>query len=328
MNSRLLVLAHVSGDPRRLIARAAQGSKPAQWAFFSPDYRQYLRWESALAPEFITVKINADLPQAVNSLTGPFLSLLTDLGRQYKSPAWWASRISERNPLVSPLFLYCGYQEIFRRRFTEASGTVCIVAADWALLDSLADLARESGFRVEWAARRSQAARQFAFYVKAIGRIIKFIFRGLAARLAGTDLSPSAVGALTLIHTYADEGCLRSDGVFVDRYFTGLREWLEEHKHNVAMIPDLSRLRLPVLSAWQWFRRSKQRFINPYVYYRWDDFCFAVRESCRRDWFPQPAMMLDGMDVTRLLRAEQDRHLGGNADALLYYRQKVERSRV
>ena len=74
------------------------------WIFLAQDYTEYIRWHEAM-PSQLEIKIKEELDQIAHELRKPFLDLIIELGAKFNSPAWWASRISERNTLVSPLFI-------------------------------------------------------------------------------------------------------------------------------------------------------------------------------------------------------------------------------
>jgi len=316
-----IVLCHVSQDPGRLLKCFGRSSRPVQWIFFGSDYIQQTRWQDALPGEFCRVGISEGLQKAVEHLGGLFRDLITDLSQVYSSPAWWASRVAERNSLVSPLFLYCCYLHIWQEYSKAQQGDFCIISEDWALLESIAQSVGSMGFTVEWAGKKSPLLRKIQCWFKASGRVVKFLIRSFMAGFAGPGRGLSDVKKKTiLMHTYVDEGCFKPDGNFSDRYFPGLGEWLEKQGVCVVIIPALFNVKRSYQNAWQWFRKSRHNFLNPYSLYRPSDYVFALRESWRQRRMPEGNLVLGDMNVSGLFMAERDRYLFGCLDTLLYYR--------
>src|SRR6266436_4714194 len=69
-------------------------------------------------------------------LRKPLLDRITAQGRVHDSIAWWASRLSERNTMVSPLFLRCCYLQVGQMELKNQHGTLCVIAESWAVLES------------------------------------------------------------------------------------------------------------------------------------------------------------------------------------------------
>jgi hypothetical protein len=315
-----IVLCHVSEDPSSFFKDHAVKT-PVQWMFFGQDYLQYVRWQRMMPQGFDQIKISTALQKSAERL-GPLLrDVITDLSYTYHSPAWWASRVSERNNLISPLFLYCCYLDIWQQHAKTHQGVIYIIGEDWALLESIGKSAAVNGFSVEWMKKKSVLCHRAQIWFKAGGRIGKFLLRSVMAKLAGPGHSLDKTNKKhILIHTYVDEACFKTGGVFSDRYFPGLAQWLEKKGHSVVTIPVLFNITRSYKSAWQWFRQSQHQFLNPYSLYQLSDYMFVLRESWRQRKMPEGSVMLGEMDVSGLFAAEKERYLFGCMDSLLYYR--------
>ena len=318
-----ILLCHTSVGPEEILASLKSERYPTRWLFLGQDYLKLLEWRGLLGPSADFVDIGPLLNRATEQLREPFLQLITELGRRYQSIAWWASRVSERNTLVSALFLYCCYLRIGQESLSNHEGTLCVVGESWALLESLSDFGNSNDCRVKWVKRPALGRRQIKFLVR-IGKHLKH-FISWAIRQRESRSSPRSFAGLPsciLLRTWVDEACFREEGVFYDRYLPGLCRWLEAQGFSVVTIPVLENLERSNHSAWRWLRNSQQNFLNPFMYYKIGDYLFALRVACQQIFMPAGPVFLDGLDVSRLFKAERE-HLAfnrGSLEAILSYR--------
>ncbi len=315
--ARSVCIVHAAGNGGALSNITDEAS--AMMMYFSQDYGRSLYWKGK-CKRIRFFDLGPLLQKKAEALKPEFSKLIFILGQKYDSPAWWASRVSERNSGVSPLFLYCCYLKIFEEQLDLGEGTLIIVGEDWAFLRAATDMARTKGWVVSGESRAAVLGACGAWF-QAVGRIVKFLLRIFCAKIAGSDLRAGKSGAkVVLIHTYVDEAALQSEGTFRDRYFPGLADWLEGKGLMVVMLPVLLNLKRSVWSAWQWFRQSRKNFINPHVHYRISDYIYVLCESWRQQKMPSGEINFCGTDVTVLFHAERDRSIFACLDTLLYFR--------
>ena len=293
-----MILAHSDG-PRP--------EPPARWIFLDPDYRKLLEWREALGPE---LPVGARVAAAAEELRRPFLEAIGALGVKHDSLAWWVSRVSERNTMESPLFLWCCH---LRVALEEMGDDLCVVADSWAVLDALGDAARARGLEVRFAGPRRGRSRS-----EAVRRIGRFLAAGVARRQASPPV-PELPRRFTLLRTWVSEGSLGVDGSFSDRYLPGLREWLESRGVEVVTLPVLFNLERPLRDAWGVMSASGVRFLPDARLLRPRDYAFAIATAARSARIDVGRVSLAGMDVTRLFDAARRLHAFdvGTLDAAL-----------
>jgi hypothetical protein len=294
--------------------------KPVAWVFLDQDYIRCIRWSKGLGEDFKQIKISAQLQETANSLRKPFLDLITDLGRRHDSPAWWASRVSERNTLVSPLFLYCCYLKIALGLLKEVTGTLCVVSESWSLLGSIGAAAGLQ-CQVNGLGRSGRLRQKSLFCAKAGFRLLAFLGAGIRGRVACSRLGPmdGEGKRVVLIHTYIDESLLGEDEVFHDRYFPGLSEWLEHKGFSVITLPVLYNMKRSNRSVWRWLGKNRQIFLDPYAYHAWSDYFDAIREARREATMLGGSILLEGIDATGLFEEERQRTAFSSLHTLLYF---------
>ena len=119
----VLLLCHVSAGPKRMAVYLGHEGQPAKLLFLCQDYLELMDWQRVIENRADHLEVGPMLNHAAEQLRKPFLDLITELGRRHNSVAWWASRLSERNVMVNPLFLYCCYFKIGQKVLDSIEGT-------------------------------------------------------------------------------------------------------------------------------------------------------------------------------------------------------------
>lgn len=319
-----LLLVHTSAQPRRVADRLSGRVRPWRWLFLSDDFARFLRWREALAPVGQTVRPAPLIRTAATRLRAPFLDRITELGRRYDSLAWWSSRVSERNTTVSPLFLHCTYLSAALSALESDDADLCVVCQSWAVLESLAELAGSRGWNVSWITRPARIRRRILTTARAAAQLLRWLVAVAAPgrRTSAGDIRSDPDRPLALIRTWVSEASLGLDGVYRERYFPAVAEWLETHGWRTVTMPVLFSVERPARSAWRWFESHPRAFLNPESLYRWSDYGFALRTARLQASMPAGRVVVDGLEVTRLFDEEVKRWAfnGSCLDAILSYR--------
>lgn len=288
------MLAWAGGEPVEM---------PERWLLLAADYRVHLRWRAALGHEPLPAA--PLVAAAAEELRAPFMDLMTELGRRCSSPEWWASRVSERNTQVSPLFLNCCYLRVALREDAPL-GVVCDSAA---VLESLA-----AGRTVRWASRPPRRR----WRLEAAGRAARFLFRE-AIRWAAAPRPPRPRDGEVLIRTWVDESSFTADGQFRDRYFPSLADWLSEQGRPVRTWPSFFNLRRSHRDAWRALSAARADFLPDRRVLRWSDRARTLGAALRSARMPGGEVELAGLDVTRVFAEERRRTAfdDGTLDALI-----------
>jgi hypothetical protein len=300
-----VLLAHASGDPRTVLARAGAG--PGAALLLIEDHRSRERWAQALGPGWTPVGTGEAMREAEAALRRPFLDRWAELGRRHASPAWWASPVGERNTLTSPLFLHCCWLRVARRALPAGERRALLVVCEsQAVLDA-------AGPGSSLTRRRRRAPR------RAVRSIAGFARTALRRRRQSPGAPPSpGAGPRTLIRTWVDEASVRP---FRDRYFGGLAAWLEGQGHEVTTWPVLFAVDAPD-AAWEALRAGSGRFLRAEALLTLGDHLWALGQAARTALLPRGRVEVAGLDVTGLVAEERRRAAFDPAalDALALYR--------
>jgi hypothetical protein len=125
-------------------------------------------------------------------------------------------------------------------------------------------------------------------------------------------------GPHVLLHTWVDETCFGKNGVFVDRYFGRLVDWLQERGHTVHIVPWLYNIKRPKRKAFSWLRQSDKRFLFPHDYHKFVDFFKACVVGIRLLLVPGGKVLFNGIDVSGLVTQERFKQTGGSLYPAMY----------
>ncbi len=200
------------------------GLRSPAWVFLGRSYAEQRHWTAALEGVAEHLPLDGRLQQVASQMKMLYLQLIAELGRKLQSDAWWASRISERNTLVSHLFLYCCYLRIARQLQEEHQGDLIVVTESWALLDALDDWARSgSTVEIRWLGRAWRGLEYARYLAHAAKPVLQLALAFVQSRLWGRDNTP-ADRELFLLHTYLEDACFGPEHHFRERYFPGLAD--------------------------------------------------------------------------------------------------------
>ena len=278
------LLAHASSDPRTVAESLPDGTR---WAFLCGDYVRYRAWQDALGPG---ERVSDLMAAAQRELRRPFLDAITELGRRNASLGWWTSRLSERNPQVSPLFERCCHLKVATELERRVDGPLLIVS------DSVAVLAMSGEYWVGHPPRGRRAERSG----RAAWRALRFALEGLGRK---PGLGRPAPGRCVAIRTWLDDSCFGDDGSFRDRYFPGLAEWFEQRGHRVVTLPVF--VNVTRRDAWHWLRDHPREFVAPGDFIGLRDRMLALRAHARQARRRLGHVAVAGLDVTALFEEER-----------------------
>jgi len=319
-SERTLILAHVSSRSAPVRPDASDGA-PTPWIFLGENYLTLLAWQRRLGDGFRRVLIARELDEVARQSRRPFLDLIAELGRRHASLAWWMSRISERNTLVSPLFLHCCHLQVGLGHIERAAGPLLAVSESWAVLGRLAETARKQGRPVRWLARPPRHAgeclRRTWRMLHSACRFLKrrTISLRVARRITRPANATDAGRPRAILRTFIDEGSLGADGKFRDRHLPGVCAWLEGRGYDVWTIPILYNMKRSYRETWDWLNRSRQQFLNPDAFYRAGDILRTLVTALRQSTLPRGRVRLNNCDVTAIF-AEQRRRIAFEPDGL------------
>lgn len=308
-----------------------------RWIYCGQDYLDMLRWEDRLGAS-TRISYAHLISETFLGLRGRFIEWTSELGRPHGSALeWWITPLASRNTMQTPIFLHLCYLHMLLGSLRGELEKGClIVCEDWFLLRTIEQNLGAEGFRVNrvglW---RLALCRAFGVRVVKIiarwiialaGQLLALIAARWTAPVAERRPEPVTGERQVLIHTCVDEGCLGSDGVFRDRFFASLSDWLTCKGYRVATIPWLYNIERSIFSAYRWFRTNRSSFLIIDDYARLSDLPGCALRILRSALIRHSDSRFGGYQIAPLLTRERVRHLASaNLIRFLLYEQALSR---
>ena len=155
------------------------GKQEIYWVFFGRDYERLLELKKTTPAGYRYIDIGNYLEKSANDLRRQYLDFIGSLSQRFSSLWWWSSRISEKNVMASPLFLYVCYLDILSKVINNIgkneSLKLCVFSESPALLDVVSCNYLAKNFKIASAIKRRRVVRFFAVFV----RVLSFCWRGI-----------------------------------------------------------------------------------------------------------------------------------------------------
>jgi len=302
------------------------------WLFLGRNYTDLMKCKKFFNDRHITIG------KAINDIgwryKDAYVFWSASFAERYRNGiSWWTSRIWERNTMMSTVFLYFCYIKLVERILEEKKigQKLVIVCESSELLLTLRDHLIQKGYRVnivpgfkKYLVKEKIYLSLRVIYCFAKG-IKKFMIRWLCTRMTKKYQTKTVLNRShkprVIIHTCVDDGCFGKNQVFHDRYFPSLSEWLEKKGYEVIPMPWLYNITMPLKDVYIWFRTNSKLFLIPEDHYKISDYLWAGIQFFRRNNKPHSRQYIDGIDITRLVKAEKIRQLmePDTINFILYY---------
>jgi hypothetical protein len=287
------------------------------WIFFSRDLTERSYWQELLGQEG-RVNYKPELTAASYALRDEFIEWNINLGKpNWPNWLWWTTRLATRSTALSPLYLYICYIEVLKGLIHDSKHTsLVIVSESWELLELIEEnFANKTDiikllpiitFKHRLIYKISEELRFFLTWSKFL---VYSFYEWIAARLTRPKHSINKEVPFhenhVVIHTCIDKSCMKADGTFHDRYYPGLREYLESHKKKVSVLTWLSNSSWNRFKDFKWLRQHKDSFLLPQDYYNIFDVIQSVAKVIRSGKLPLQNILFRGINYRLLLNREQ-----------------------
>ncbi len=241
-----------------------------QWLYLGKDFFKRRYMEHTLGSQFSRVDIARLHDEVARDIRQEHVQWIDALNRRYgKSLEWWFGSISSRDIYVNNLFQYCCYLEILERLWLEKTKMPSLVIVESAgLAITIKDWAAAKNINTEIIGHQYflvlNRLKSYLRYLLQWNRFVIVLFlRWLAAQItrviyASKDvkIKPSII-----VDTFVHDYCILDNGVFNDRYFPYLHEYLSRKGMHVLVHPVLYGFRFNYYSIYKRMRKSNTVFI-------------------------------------------------------------------
>jgi len=325
-----LILSFPVKDTKR-IKKIFPESKTIYWLYLGQDFFKRRLIERGLGSRFIRIDIAKLLDEVANDIRYKHVEWIDDLNRRYgKSLEWWFGSISSRNIYYSSLFQNCCHLEILERTWggNQEKKPSLIVIESLRLAKSIKKWALKRGIGVEifnYSFLRNGVLICYLVLFLEWGKfIMKLLSRWIAAYITRSKYEPKdlKIEPSIIVDTYVHDDSLSDDGVFKDRYFPYLHEYLSEKGIQILVHPVLYGFRFNYYSIYKKMRQSKTLFIIQEDYLHFYDYLSALTYPLRLILHPKiEGYPFRNFDVSDLLKEDQVKQpIEQGIQAILIYR--------
>lgn len=245
--------------------------EPIRWAYLGKQFHEKVRLERELGPSYECLDIARIHKEVADAIREQFNMWMDGLNRLNGSAfEWWMGSISSRNVYRSNIYQFCCYVEILATLWSKPTHRPAFVVVESpALAKVIERWATSHGITVSRKGRYTAflfRMKGFGTFMLRWGNAIMTLCLRKAASLVLTGRSPIPVSSgepNILIHTHLHPASLSDDGIFSDRYFPFLYDFLEKNGKSVIVIPTYNGFRYSFLPLFYRMQRSQTKFIIP-----------------------------------------------------------------
>lgn len=250
-NRRIII---VPPDLRLLRGLLAQGdlSPGASWIYLGRDPLFRFSLEKLFEGRLDEIPIGQRLQALARETRSDYIEYIGELSSRFASLSWWLTSISEKNPLVSRLFLYsCYLRLILEDAKTGAGDRILVCETPGLQKASEKNLQGISGLRVEnhscWNVAGKNAGACLAAAAMKIVFIVAMTTRILIARIAAASGVMRDSGQGTVIFSWADDRSFSSPAGYRDVYCGTLGKEMMNRGEKVTYLVHILPGVLPTL---------------------------------------------------------------------------------
>ncbi|MEW6482577.1 MAG: hypothetical protein AB1397_06225 [bacterium] len=307
------------------------------WIYLGSNYETHLHYCSIIPKSVKKIGMGRSLQSVAKKLRRPFIDLIGDLGEKYDSLTWWCSRISEKNPLVSSLFLKICYFFLLKDIVANKEGNILIISLSSVLNNLIAKELGKDGCRINWIGNKPSYCiitikRLFVEVLKcALFFLFENIKRSIIAKQQSLPLPDKKEGKKTLVlHSWYDEGCFEGNAI-KHRYFGDLSEMAISKGYQVIIIPEIYNIKRSYKEALRFMLKntSKDKFYVPKEYFfRMIDYFNAVKVVFSQIMFKFNNVELLGLDISELLWEAKLSNLDCNSSMNYFFVKEIARKNI
>lgn len=305
------------------IKKMFPGGKSIRWLYLGCDFFKRHNIELELGNESINIAKIHD--EVAGDIRHEYVNWIDDLNRIYgKKIEWWFSTISSRNVYDSNIFQYICYLEILERLwsdndtrpeliFIESPGLARAIRKWAANKDIVLEIINYD--------QKKSLVNQLSYFLGWGNFIAALSLRCLAAYITGKKPKELKNYSLIIVDTYLHDKFLTEDGIFKDRYFPFLHEYLSEKGLCVLVHPILIGFQYNYFPIYRKMRKSPTNFIMREDFLHFSDYFRAIVYPIYSLRLKIKAPLFHNWDLNDILQEEQrEQSAISSMDAVLIYR--------
>lgn len=300
------------------------------WVYLGRDFLDMRRLTRQLGDKFKYIDIAKIHNTVANEIRFEHAGWIDNLNRRYGSEMeWWFGAVSSRNIYESKLFQYSCYLEVFRRLWEDETNAPQLVFAEslslaralrkWALEDNIKVCIVHESKAVLW--NYVHSLRPLILWGKFT---LDLVLRYAASRLPYKNKkikSGKTTGPSIILDTYVHPDSLSAAGVFEDRYYPYLYEYLRKKGYTILVHAVLCGFNYNYFQIYERMRKSETDFIIQEDFLRFSDYICALSYPSRALRRRIEAPLFRGFDLSDIIKDDNStQFVAVGIQAVLIYR--------
>ncbi|MFH0753282.1 MAG: hypothetical protein V2A70_01805 [Candidatus Omnitrophota bacterium] len=290
-----------------------QGAPSVQWLFLAKNYAIVRKLEENFSDKFIRYDISRLLNDIANDLRPEYMRWIDSVNEMNAQElSWWFGSISSRNVAETDIFQFVCYLETLRRICVNGKNPPDLVVVEsYGLAREIKRWAEGNNIHVEmWGDQVDPWIKLMAsvrYYLNWFKSVWVIFFPWALARITGLLTKKRALISQNpvMVHTYVHGGDVSDKGVFKDRYFPFLRDFLKSKGLALVYCPTLHGCRFGFFSIYMAIRNAEDFFLIPEDYLVFSDYLLAMRAPLAFRNRRIKALAFHGFEMHDILEEEQ-----------------------
>jgi len=284
--------------------------------FLSKDYSSYLRLNGIIPDNCKVLNLAGKFNRQIARLRIPYLDLFARLNKQYNSLEWWCSHIASKQSSSTPLqlnitYLFCAKNIINDFINSHNQKRIIFIADSQALIDSIANIGKQNNIEVFLSRRKVyKLIKVFSLVVTYISRVAFFIlksyyYRRFAPLCIKPEFCKFPEKKKIILRSWVTQVTLDKKGVFKDRNFGTLADWLKSKGYEAMILPMFFNLDISAKDMRSLIKNQNIHFIIQEYYLKSIDYIRAIYMAWKQIKIPLNNISLESTNLTLLFREIQ-----------------------
>ncbi len=275
--------------------------------FLSGDFVTYTVLKNKFSNKCDILLLGKEFHTTISKIKESFLLLSCKIHRLNQSDIYWGSHLASRNSASIPLLRHLVYLQFAKQILATKKSRIVFICDSPALAYLIRNEAKKNGFTCQTKINCLDLLKPFFIWIRLIKSTVYFLVRSsvlwLFAKFIKNPISRLEKGKERyFIRTWLTAGCLNNQGIYTDRNFGVLIDYLYKNGKDVLILPMFFNLKRSILSQFIIIRKSRHHFILTEQLISYFDIIRAYIDGIKSFFIDISNIEFDGIDVSRLIK--------------------------
>jgi len=284
---------------------AKESNENAICYYLDDDYTVFHNLQSRFG-ENIIKNLDGLFDESLSEIKESLLELSSRINKEHDSLEWWGGHIASRSNTATPLFRNIVYLFCAKKLLSNTKKDIIFLTESNALTDSIVLIAQKLGYNVfVQKGLGSVILINIRQYVINAAHVTFFLLKAIQNHLVLKSIvkpNRSFVNESKkriLIRSWITKGNVYSSGVFCDRNFGVLPEWLRSKGFEVLTLPMFFNMDITEHVFYKTIK-DNEHFLIPEHYLKWIDYLRIIYDAIKLSRHHVCNAILMGIDISRL----------------------------